>query len=117
MEELDEIGQGSGGAGMTPFVGGYAVPDPKKRYRAAFIAIDSAEKALAPLLKRLKDGRVNETHFQKEEAMVILKDIQEFEFDILMTKLSEKSGRDSVWYRLRELTDKIERVFRLVSET
>ncbi|MHA2423728.1 MAG: hypothetical protein ACXAEF_03015 [Candidatus Thorarchaeota archaeon] len=116
MDELDEIGQGSVGPGMAPIVGGYALPNPKKRYRAALISIDSAEKALTPLLKRYKDGRVNDSHFQKEEALTILKDISEFEYEILMAKLSEKSGRESVWYRLREMTDKIERVFRLVSE-
>ncbi|MCK5238915.1 MAG: hypothetical protein KAR33_05155 [Candidatus Thorarchaeota archaeon] len=117
MDELDEIGQGSIGPGMAPIVGGYALPDPRKQYRAALISIDSAEKALNPLLKRLKDNRVNETHFQKDEAMIILKDISEFEYDILMAKLSERSGRESVWYRLREMTDKIEKVFRLVAET
>ena len=117
MDELDEIGKGSIGPGMAPIVGGYALPDPTKQYRAALISIDSAEKALNPLLKRLKDNRVNETHFQKEEAMTILKDISEFEYDILMAKLSERSGRESVWYRLREMTDKIENVFHLVAET
>ncbi len=116
MDELDEIGQGSIGPGMAPIVGGYALPDPEKRYRAALISIDSAEKALNPLLKRWKDGRVNATHFQNEEALVLLKDISEFEYDIIMNKLSEKTGRESVWYRLRELTDNIERVFHLVAE-
>ncbi len=116
MDALDAIADGSVGTGMTPLIGGYAMPDPKEKYRSALIDIDAAEKALNPLVKRVLDGRVNNTHFQNEEALIILKDIAEFEYDILLAKLKEKSGRESVWYRLRELSDKIERVYKLVSK-
>ena len=59
MDELDEIGKGSVGTGMTPLVGGYAMKDSQDSYRAALINLDSAEKAMEPLAKRIKDGRVN----------------------------------------------------------
>ncbi|MFW9920665.1 MAG: hypothetical protein ACFFED_13760, partial [Candidatus Thorarchaeota archaeon] len=104
MDALDAIADGSVGTGMTPLIGGYAMPDPKEKYRSALIDIDSTEKALKPLVKRVSDGRVNKSHFQSDEAMIILKDIAEFEYDILLAKLQEKTGRESVWYRLRELS-------------
>lgn len=116
MDALDAISDGSVGTGMTPLIGGYAMPDPKENYRSALIDIDATEKALNPLIKRFTDGRVNSSHFQGDEAMMLLKDIAEFEYDILLAKLSEKTGRESVWYRLRELSEKVERVYRLVSK-
>jgi len=116
MDALDSIADGSVGTGMTPLIGGYAMPDPKENYRSALIHIDSAEKALKPLVVRFRDGRVNTSHFQKEEAIIMLKDIAEFEYDILIAKLKDKTGRESVWYRLRELLEKIERIYKLVSK-
>lgn len=116
MDELDEIGDGSLGTGMTPLIGGYLMPDPKDKYTHALIDIDSAEKSLKPLVRRFNDGRVNKSHFKSDEAMIMLRDIAEFEFGILIAKLSEKSGRESVWYRLRELSEKLESVFHLVAE-
>ena len=116
MESLDAIGDSSIGTGMTPIVGGYAMPNPKENFRSALIDIDSAEKSLKPLIKRYQDGRVNETHFEGDEAIIILKDIAEFEFDLLIAKLTETKGRESVWYRLRELMEKIEKVYKLVSK-
>ncbi|MFW9810320.1 MAG: hypothetical protein ACFFE6_13160 [Candidatus Thorarchaeota archaeon] len=117
MNTLDEIGRGSLGVGMTPLVGGYAMKDPKENYRTALINIDSAEKALMPLIKRFKDGRVNQSHFTSERAMVILGDIAGFEFEILIRKLSEGSGRESIWYRLKEIRAKMDELQNLVAET
>ncbi|MFW9869180.1 MAG: hypothetical protein ACFFEL_06110 [Candidatus Thorarchaeota archaeon] len=117
MNTLDEIGRGSLGVGMTPLVGGYAMKDPKENYRTALINIDSAEKALKPLIKRFKDGRVNQSHFTSERAMVILGDIAGFEFEILIRKLSEGSGRESIWYRLKEIRAKMDELQNLVAET
>jgi hypothetical protein len=116
MDELDEIGDGSLGTGMTPLIGGYLMPNPKDKYTHALIDIDSAEKSLKPLIRRFSDGRVDRSHFRSDEAMIMLRDIAEFEFGILISRLSERSGRESVWYRLRELTEKLESVFHLVAE-
>jgi hypothetical protein len=116
MDQLDEIGKGSVGAGMTPLVGGYAMKDPKDSYRAALIDLDSAKKAMEPLARRFKDGRVNKTHFKKEEALVLLKDLVDFDYNLLVEMLAERRGRESVWYRLKELSEKAESVFRLVAE-
>lgn len=115
MDALDEIGKGSLGTGMTPLFGGFAMKDPKKSYRTALIKLDSADKALQPLKIRLRDGRVNPTHFKDERAMVILKDLTEFDYNILIKLLSEQRGRDSVWYRLDELSKKAREVHDLVS--
>lgn len=116
MMTLDEIGKGSLGVGMTPLVGGYAIKDPKENYRAALINIDSAENALKPLIKRFKDGRVNQSHFTSEKAMVILGDLTGIEFDILIRKLTEGTGRESIWYRLKELRAKMDELQSLISE-
>ena len=93
MNTLDEIGKGSVGVGMTPLVGGYAIKDSKDNYRQALINLDSAEKAMKPLFIRYKDGRVNQSHFTSEKAMVILGDLAGIEFDIFVRKLTEGSGR------------------------
>lgn len=116
MKTLDEIGKGSVGVGMTPLVGGYAIKDPKENYRAALINIDSAENALKPLIIRFKDDRVNQSHFISEEAMVILGDISGIEYDIFIRKLTEGSGRESIWYRLKELRAKMEKLQNLIAE-
>jgi hypothetical protein len=116
MESLDEIGKASVGTGMTPLVGGYAMKDPKQHYRKALIKIDAAEKSLAPLAKRMQDGRVNETHFKNSNALVMLNDLTSFDYKILLHILSERRGRESVWYRLRELSETAEKVFNLVAE-
>ncbi|MFW9926929.1 MAG: hypothetical protein ACFFDM_09195 [Candidatus Thorarchaeota archaeon] len=117
MTTLDEIGRGSVGVGMTPLVGGYAIKDPKENYRTALINIDSAEKALKPLIKRFKDGRVNQSHFTSDRAIVILGDIAGLEFDILIRKLTEGSGRESIWYRLKEIRAKMNELLELIAET
>lgn len=116
MDALDEIGRGSIGAGMTPLIGGYAMKDPKSFYRTALINIDSMEKALRPLAIRVRDGRVNKSHFTEERALVILMDIIETDYDYVIVRLSNEMGRDSAWYKLREIRAKIKEVFELVAE-
>ncbi|MGY5863943.1 MAG: hypothetical protein RTV41_05030 [Candidatus Thorarchaeota archaeon] len=103
MDTLDEIGKGSLGVGMTPLVGGYGIKDSKENYRLALINIDSAEKALKPLITRYKDGRVTDSHFTSERAMIILGDLAGIEYSILIRKLSEGGGRESIWYRLKDI--------------
>lgn len=107
MTSLDDIGRGSVGTGMTPILGGYGIPDDKSQYREAFIKIDSAEKALEPLLKRYRDERVNDSHFTSEKALVYLGDLDGMDFNLLMNNLLKKRGRESTWYRLKELRQKI----------
>jgi hypothetical protein len=114
MDVLDEIGVASVGTGMTPLMGGYAMKDSKNNYRKARIELDAAEKSLEPLAKRVRDGRVNESHFIDPKALVLLKDIMDFDYQILMNLLLEGRGRESVWYRLRELSQKTEEIFGLV---
>lgn len=116
MNTLDEIGKGSMGVGMTPLVGGYALKDPKSNYREALINIDSAEKALTPLITRYKDGRVNESHFTSERAIVLLGDIAGIEYGILIRKLSEGGGRESIWYRLKEFRANMKELQGLIAE-
>ncbi|MBD3406415.1 MAG: hypothetical protein GF411_09915 [Candidatus Lokiarchaeota archaeon] len=116
MDILDSLGEGSMGVGMTPLIGGFAMKDPKDSYREALIKVDSAEKALLPLIKRFKDGRVNKSHFTDEEALILLKDIGEFDHQMLIDKLAEQKGRETVWYKLRELSQKLKRVYKLVAE-
>ncbi len=116
MDALDEIGRGSVAVGVTPIVGGYAMRDPKEDYRAALISLDSAEKALEPLAKRLHDGRVDESHFKLPHAITLLTDLVDFDYNILIALLSERRGRESVWYRLDELSKKATAVFDLVAE-
>ena len=116
QDALDELSKGSIGVGMTPLVGGYAIKDPKNHYRQALINVDSAEKALVPLTKRFKDGRVNESHFTSEKAMVILGDLAGMDYNLLIQKLMGQSGRESTWYRLKELREKIAELIDLISE-
>jgi hypothetical protein len=116
QDALDEIGKGQMGVGMTPLVGGYAIKDPQDHYRQALIKVDAAEKALLPLTKRFKDGRVNESHFTKERAIVILGDLSGMNYTILIQKLLEGSGRESTWYRLKELREKIAELCELIEE-
>ncbi|TFG11196.1 hypothetical protein EU537_13030 [Candidatus Thorarchaeota archaeon] len=116
MDALDEIGRGSIGTGMTPLIGGFAMSDPNDNYRTALIEVDRVEKSLKPLIKRYEDERINESHFKDEQVMKILQDIAQFEYQIILDKLSKRQGRETAWYRLRELSDKIEKVFRLVAE-
>ncbi len=116
MDELDEIGKGSVGPGMAPIVGGYAMPNPKSKYRAALIELDAAEKALNPLIKRFRDGRVNRSHFENDDAIRLLGDLAGFDFNILIDKLSEQTGRESVWYRLRETCENVEKIFKSVTK-
>jgi len=115
MDALDEIGKGSLGAGMTSLVGGFAMKDPKENYRSALIDLDSTEKALAPLMKRISNGMVSESHFQDKKAILLLTDLSQFEYQSIVARLSEREGRESVWYRLRELGQKVEAIFKLVA--
>ncbi|MFW9807446.1 MAG: hypothetical protein ACFFFK_12025 [Candidatus Thorarchaeota archaeon] len=117
QNSLDEISKGSVGVGMTPLIGGYAIKDPKEHYRQALINVDSAEKALLPLTKRFKDGRVNNSHFKSERAMVILGDLAGMDYNIVIHKLKEQSGRESTWYRLKELREKIAELIDLIEDT
>ncbi|MDH4213847.1 MAG: hypothetical protein ACFFCT_00365 [Candidatus Odinarchaeota archaeon] len=116
MDTLDDIGRGSIGVGMTPLVGGYAIKDPKSNFRSALIEIDSAERALEPLITRFKDGRVNESHFKSRDAIVLLGDLAGVDYNIIVRKLAEQTGRESTWYRLKELRAKIEDLLRLIAE-
>ncbi|MFW9787267.1 MAG: hypothetical protein ACFFE2_02965 [Candidatus Thorarchaeota archaeon] len=116
QDALDEMFKGSVGVGMTPLVGGYAIKDDKEHYRHALINVDSAEKALLPLTKRFRDGRVNESHFKSEKAMVILGDIAGMDYDLLIKMLVEQRGRESTWYRLKELREKISELIELIAD-
>ena len=116
MDELDEIGKSTIGAGMTPLIGGYGMKDPKTFYRQSLAKIDSGDRALRPLLIRYKDGRVNESHFKSPNAIILLKDLEGMDYDILIRKLSEQSGRESTWYRLKELREKISELISLVED-
>lgn len=115
MEALDSVGRQSVGAGLTPLVGGYAMGDPKRPFRSALFSIDAMEKALRPLAIRVRDGRVNEIYFTDPEAMVMLRDIIETDYDFLIVRLSRGLGRESTWYKLKEIGEKIERVFQMVA--
>ena len=116
MNTLDGIGKGSVGVGMTPLVGGYAIKDPKENFRAALINVDSAENAMKPLTTRFKDGRVDYSHFTSERAIVILGDLAGIEYAILIRKLTEGGGRESIWYRLKEIRTKISELQGLIAE-
>jgi hypothetical protein len=116
MDALDEIGKGSMGVGMTPLIGGYGMKDPKSHYRGALFEIDSAERALKPLTTRYKDGRVNASHFKDEKAMILLQDLEGMDYSFLIRKLTESSGRESTWYRLKELRAKIAEILTLIEE-
>jgi len=116
MDALDEIGKSSMGVGMTPLIGGYGIKDPKSHYRGALFEIDSAERALKPLTTRYKDGRVNASHFKDEKAMTLLQDLEGMDYSFLIRRLTESSGRDSTWYRLKELRAKIAELLTLIEE-
>jgi len=116
MDVLDELGRQPLGAGMTEIFGGYLLKDPKGDYRRARIEVESAEKALYPLTKRFRDGRVNAEHFIDEEALSLLKDLTEFDYQILIRLLWECKGRESVWYRLEDLSKKAIAVFEKVAD-
>jgi hypothetical protein len=116
MNALDEIGAGSLGTGMVPLVGGYALKDSAKNYRAALIKLDSADKALEPLRKRYRDGRINAEHFREANALLQLKDLVESDYGQLIDLLAKKKAWESVWYRLDELSKKTEELFRQVAD-
>ncbi|MHA1926359.1 MAG: hypothetical protein ACXABV_11620 [Candidatus Thorarchaeota archaeon] len=116
MDALDEIGKASPRTAMTGIFGGLILKNSEDNYRAAILKLDAAEKSLYPLARRVRDGRVNESHFDNPEALLLLRDIVDFDYGILMQFLSERKGRDSVWYRLREFSEKTESLFNLVSE-
>ena len=116
QNSLDEISKGSVGIGMTPLIGGYGIKDPKEHYRQALINVDSAEKALLPLTKRFKDGRVNRSHFKSDRAMVILGDLAGMDYNMIIHKLMDQSGRESTWYRLKELREKIAELQDLIED-
>ena len=48
--------------------------------------------------------------------MTILIDIIDYDYDILIDMLAERKGRESVWYILRELGEKVKEVFEMVSK-
>lgn len=116
MDALDEIGKASTRTAMTGIFGGIILKNSEGNYRTAIISLDAGEKALHPLAKRVRDGRVNESHFDNPEALLLLRDIIDFDYGILIKILSERRGRDSVWYRLREISEKTENVLNLVLE-
>ncbi len=116
MDALDEIGRGSLGAGMTSLFGGYLLKDSKRSYRTARLEIESAEKALYPLTKRFRDGRVNAEHFKDKEALTLLKDLTEFDYQVLIRRLLDRKGRESAWYRLEELSKKAKAVLEKVAD-
>lgn len=116
MDALDEIGKGSMGVGMTPLIGGYGMKDSKTHYRGALFEIDAAERALKPLTTRYKDGRVNASHFKDGKAMPLLQDLEGMDYSFLIRRLTESSGRESTWYRLKELRAKIEELLSLIEE-
>jgi hypothetical protein len=117
MDTLDEIGRGSIGVGMTPLVGGYAIRDPKSNFRGALIDIDSAERALEPLISRYRDGRVNESYFKSSKAMILLGDLAGVDYSIIIRKLADQSGKESTWFRLKELTAKIEELLDIIVDS
>jgi hypothetical protein len=117
MDTLDEIGRGSIGVGMTPLVGGYAIKDPKSNFRGALIDIDSAERALEPLISRYRDGRVNESHFKSSKAMILLGDLAGVDYSIIIRKLADQSGKESTWFRLKELAAKIEELLDIIADS
>jgi hypothetical protein len=116
QDKLDEVYKGSVGVGMTPLFGGYAISDSTAPFKQALIIVDSAEKALLPLTKRFNDGRVNKSHFTSERAMVILGDLAGMDYGILIQKLMEHSGRESTWYRVKELREKVAELIELIAE-
>jgi hypothetical protein len=116
MESLDEIGRGSMGVGMTPLIGGYGMKDPKSHYRGALFDIDAAERALKPLTTRYKDGRVNASHFKSERALTLLQDLAGMDYSFLIKRLTEQTGRESTWYRLKELREKIKELLTLMAD-
>lgn len=115
MDTLNEIGKGDFGMTLTPFVGGLAMKDPAKNFRNALIKLDSAEKVLQPLAVRLRDGRVNSSHFKDERAIVLVRDLAEFDYGQLIKLLAQRRGRETVWYRLDELSKKAREAYQLVS--
>lgn len=117
MDALDEIGKASLGSSVTSLIGGFAMQDPKSFYREALIEIDSVDKALIPLIKRYNNGMVNETHFRDEKSKVLMTDLIQFDFAGIIATVTERIGRESVWYRLRELSKKVEEIFNLVCDT
>ena len=118
MDILDEIGKPSATAQLGSFVvGGFFFQDKKEEFGKALIKLDSAEKTLAPLTKRCHDGRVNASHFTDDYALTLLSDIIDYDYQILIDLLAERKGRESVWYRLKELSEKIQNVMDLIAET
>ena len=117
MDILDEIGKPSASAQLGSFVvGGFFFPDKKEEFGKALIVLDSAEKTLEPLAKRFHDGRVNASHFTDDYALTLLSDIIDYDYQILIDLLAERKGRESVWYRLKELSEKIHNVMDLIAE-
>jgi len=116
MDFLDEIGRGSLGPGMTSIFGGYLLKDWKGYYRTARIEVESAERALYPLTKRFRDGRVNAEHFTDEVALTLLKDLTEFDYQIPIRLLWAHKSYESVWYQLEELSKKAKAILEKVAD-
>jgi hypothetical protein len=118
MLTLDEMSKTSTSAAVSTFIfGGNLMKIDEKEYRKALISLDAAERALLPLAKRIRDGRVNTSHFTDENAIILLRDVIDFEYQILVNLLFERKSRESVWYRLRELSEKVEKAIELIAES
>jgi hypothetical protein len=116
MDILDDIGRGSLGVGMAPLIGGYGMKDPKSKYRGALIEIDSAERSLEPLMTRFREGRVNESHFKSQDAIVLLGDLAGVDYNYIIRRLADQTGRESTWYRLKEIRAKINQLLGLIAD-
>jgi hypothetical protein len=118
MDILDEIGKPSASEQIgSVLVGGFFFKDKKQDYAKGLIKLDAAEKALEPLAIRFRDGRVNSSHFKDDDAVSLLNDVIDYEYQLLINLLAERKGRETVWYRLKELSDKIQSIIDLIAET
>ncbi len=116
MDALDDKTRWSHRPVMTYMFGGYLTKDRKTNYHKASIEVASAEKALYPLTRRFRDGRVNAEHFKDKEALTLLKDMTEFDYQELIRLLLERKGRESAWYRLEGLRKKAKAVLEKVAD-
>jgi len=116
MDALDDKTRWSLRPVLTSIFGGYLTKDRKANYHKASIEVALAEKALYPLTRRFRDGRVNAEHFKDKEALTLLKDLTEFGYQELIRLLLERKGRESAWYRLEELSKKAKAVLEKVAD-
>ncbi len=116
MDALDDKTRWSLRPVLTSIFGGYLTKDRAANYQKASIEGALAEKALYPLTRRFRDGRVNAEHFKDKEALTLLKDLTEFDYQVLIRLLLERKGRESAWYRLEELSKKAKAVLEEVAD-